>query len=87
MRPLLNRALVAWLLCASLVAQAAQTHSPKSGSIPAQKSGAGREILPQQELAISVLNNLFEKQKLFVRFRQSRMKSHKGFLDPLCCDV
>ena len=65
MRSLLNSALVVSLLCASSAAQTAQTPSPKSKKIPAQKPGAGREITPQQERAISVLNNLFERTKEF----------------------
>jgi hypothetical protein len=63
MRSLLNSALVVSLLCASSAAQTAQTSSPKSRKISAQKPGAGREITPQQERAISVLNNLFERTK------------------------
>jgi hypothetical protein len=65
-RFLFNSALVVWLLCASLAAQTTQTSPPKSGKIPAQKPGAKREITPQQEQAISAINNLFERTKEFV---------------------
>jgi hypothetical protein len=47
------------------VAQPPQTSPPKSGKIPAQKPGAGRDITPQQEQAISTLNNLYERAKEF----------------------
>jgi hypothetical protein len=62
---LLNGALAVSLLCASSVAQTTHTSSPKSRKIPAKNPGAGREITPQQERAISVLNNLFERTKEF----------------------
>jgi hypothetical protein len=65
MRSLLNSALAVSLLCASSVAQTAQTTSPKSRKPPAQKPGARREITPRQERAISVLNSLFERTKEF----------------------
>jgi hypothetical protein len=65
MRPLFNSALVVSLLCASLAAQTTQTSPQKSGKIPAQKPSAGREITPQQEQAISALDNLFERTKEF----------------------
>src|SRR5262249_17287315 len=64
-RSLLNAALALSLLCASSLAQTTQTSSPKSRKTPAQKLGAGREITPQQERAISILNNLFERTKEF----------------------
>jgi hypothetical protein len=65
MRSLLNSALVVSLLCASSAAQTAQTPSPKSRKISAQTPGAGREITLQQERAISVLIDLFERTKEF----------------------
>jgi hypothetical protein len=65
MRFLFNSALVVWLLCGSLVAQTTQTSPPKSGEIPAQKPGPKHEITPQQEQAISALNNLDERTKEF----------------------
>ncbi|HEY7183977.1 MAG TPA: hypothetical protein VIC84_21270, partial [Blastocatellia bacterium] len=82
MRPLLDRALVASLLCASFAAQPAQTYSPKSDSTPAQKSGAGHEIPPQQEQVIFVLNNLFEKTKGF-EDDETRIKTQAQIADAL----
>ncbi len=75
MRSLLNSALVVSLLCALSAAQTAQPSSPKSRKIPAQKPGAGREITPQQERAISVLNNLFERTKEFADDK-TRIETH-----------
>jgi len=65
MRSLLTSALVISLLCASSVAQTTQTSSPKSGKGAAQKPGAEPELSPQQEPAISVLKNLFDRTKEF----------------------
>jgi len=61
MRPLLNTALVVSLLCASSVAQSAQPSLPNSRKVPRQKPVPGRQITPQKEQAISILNDLFVK--------------------------
>jgi len=82
MRPLLNSALVVSLLCASSVAQITQTSLSKSGKVPAQKPGAGREITPQQEQAVSTLNNLFERTKEFADDR-TRIETQAQIADAL----
>ena len=82
MRSFLNSALVVSLLCASSAAQTAQTSSPKPRKTPAQKPGARRELTPQQERAISVLNNLFERTKEFAD-DETRIETQAQIADAL----
>jgi len=48
--------------------------------IHAQQPGAGREIIPQQERAISLLNNLFERTKEFADDK-TRIETQAQFAD------
>ncbi|HKE04215.1 MAG TPA: hypothetical protein VKE91_09150 [Blastocatellia bacterium] len=74
------------LLCVSLAAQPDQTLSTNSGPPPAHKrpakSGAGREITPQQEQAILILNKLFESTKDFAD-DERRVKTQARIADTL----